>query len=288
MDKKAVVRMFLERGVLLSKEVLDKIDEGNVAAHLESQPQIVLQAEKENTVIDVEYPEVKARLMPEDFHRHVVKKYELIRGIIAKKVDAMSINTAKKEHAATVIGVVKSSTGNGFILEDPTGEIDVISSEGADPGDIVAVVGGVKEGIIIGEEIIHPDIPMIRGSGSIDGMLTVRLHDKGMVLNTGGKVTHIGAMITRTTLRKAGGSVMLLAFLGEATKEMATSWLKKRQLPTRLPYENALNIMEQIPDFLIVASKAPFYSVYKGVAILGVDKEKSAEINLRTKEAVLV
>ena len=82
---------------------------------------------------------------PKDFSDYYNSRYEHLKEILLKKTKAVSINNAKKSfNDVSVIGMVKELTDSGFVLEDPTGEIEVQSKSDVSEDDVIAATGFVR------------------------------------------------------------------------------------------------------------------------------------------------
>ena len=182
MDKKEIIKTFFEHNVLLSPELLEKVNENNINEILsrakQSKTAVVTELGQKPTSLQEILFEVKKttqnkRLSAQDFAKYYNNKYEGIKNILLKKIgaekDTVSINKTKNTFSdVLVIGMVRELTPQGFILEDPTGETDVISEEKTDPDDVVGVKGSVRENKLFAKEVTVPDIPLSREITKID------------------------------------------------------------------------------------------------------------------------
>ncbi|MBI4019864.1 MAG: hypothetical protein HY367_00915 [Candidatus Aenigmarchaeota archaeon] len=289
MEKGQIVREFLNKGVLLSRDMLESINDGNIGFYLEKAcPEtIVLSPIKAGVHVEIWKPEIKSRLAPEDFHRHILDRYNLLRDMIAKKTAAISINTARRESGEkTIIGVVKETTSHGFVIEDPTGEMEVMSTKGVAAGDVIGVTGQVKEGLLLESGVTYPDVPMIRDYGKADLLLDVQSRENCLLLTDRNTISEKIGTIALLRIKKSGGAATILALPGSRSKEELMSILKKRYISTH-PHQSNLGIIEPVPDVLIADSPDSFSVVYKGVLIVS-PGSKTARINLQTKEVEFV
>lgn len=206
MDKRDIVKKFMEKGVLLSPEELKNIDNGNYKSilkkHLgEEEPeenenlpdeepfvknkeahtiekereppkQNIEQKKEEHLNIEIKHFPKKEKMEVKDFIDYYNMKYVGLRDILMKKLNAVSINKSKDLiSTVSVIGMVKEKAQNGFIIEDQTGSIETISKSEPQTGDVIAVTGTVRENKIFEKEITYPDVPLTFKPRSINGTL---------------------------------------------------------------------------------------------------------------------
>jgi len=210
MNKREMVKMVLDKGILISPDMLGKLNEDTLKTILKDAEQprngIVMdevpnqsqssedraQPKKkqpsESTVsLKIRKHEQKTQLTPGDCAKFYNNKYDALKGILLKKTDAVSINKAgSNQSTISVIGMVIEKTQRGFMLEDPTGKAEIIASpEMIDSStiaedDVVAVTGNMKEGIIYGKEIINPDVPLTNKPNELDAKILFserQIHD---------------------------------------------------------------------------------------------------------------
>ena len=182
MDKKQKVRFFLESGVLVSPKLMDKINEDNKERILQlaKQSDDTVLTNMEETALSIRVKKIRERnrLGVQDFVKYYNNKYNGIRKLLSKKMDATSVNNAKQAFSeVSVIGMVKELTPRGFVLEDPTGEISVIRKDedkdkqdtiSISVDDVIGLTGFVKEGRMFVRETILPDVSLSNKAGRID------------------------------------------------------------------------------------------------------------------------
>ena len=101
------------------------------------------------------------KMSPRDFLEYYNNKYTGLRDILLKKIQAVSINKASESYSeVSVIGMVRETVPGGFVMEDETGEITVISRENVEPDDVVGASGHIKEGQLFSSGLIWPDVPL--------------------------------------------------------------------------------------------------------------------------------
>jgi len=308
--KEKIVEQFLKEGVLLSPETLEKITETNLEHMLEKgkkSKSFVFsfqeeKPEKPEPVIEVRRPQKRQKLQPQDFTKYYNTRFEGLRDILLKKTeDVVSVANAKKSSSAiATIGMVREQTQRGFIIEDTTGNAEVISkSEDVGIDDVIGVKGAVKEEKLFAEEIIWPDISMSHKHYRPDFTLTLseKTEHKDGILITPEAVYGFDKKKTSIpnpgwiTISKDSIITTILVYKPEkkATQKEVLSWLRKRHL---CPDKNQIRgtddpfLIDIIPDVLWIVSDERWTDNYKTVIIVSSDGNVPAEVNLATGEVV--
>ena len=197
--------------------------------------------------------------------------------------------------------MVRELLPTGFVLDDPTGDITVVSKDhGLETGDIVAVSGTVREGKLFSDQITLPDIPLTNTINRIentnlflsytsDNVPGLRPHD---VLVTKTPTKHrlsTSDFPNPAWIKISGqGNVFLLVYEpGEdLKKEDAIHFLKKRYINPRTPVITKSRdpfLLEPIPDIIWLVSGSNWAESYKGVTIISC-RDTTTRINLNTRE----
>lgn len=313
MDKKKIVKRFLEHRILLSPKMLEEINENNIKDFL-NRAKETEKEKKPETGIKVRLREVsrKQRMSTKDFIDYYNNRYNRIRNILVKKMSAVSVSNAKKSFSdVSIIGMVKEVTVAGLVFEDPTGEIEIVlkDKEGINPDDVIGIKGFVRENRLFAREVIFPDVPLTRPIGSIDAsiLLTIRITEKvkeamketDLVCTldvervTSGKAIKPDSNPGWITLSKNGKELNLLVYRPEnkTTIRQAIDYLRKRHLS---PSKNRITgpedpfLIEPIPDIFWLLSDEKGKETYKGVTIISCGPDSAAKINLRTREVVFI
>ncbi len=314
--KEGLVRRALDAGILLTPELLEGLDEGKLEKMIEDSKRGRDVAEgkrpgRSRVVIKVGRAVPKGRMTPEDFTRYYNNKYEGIRDMLLRKIDAVSINKVGDSfEEVSVIGMVKEHTANGFVLEDTTGEIEVLCSDRPDPDDVVGVRGSSREGKLISRELVWPDVPMGNGPGTIKNLsifLTTSIKDnvmepakdadfilvpeRGSNNKSEGKERIISNLTnpTKVTISAAGREMSVLVYRpgrkmdqGEALKLLRKRHLSPGRGMIMGPEDSFL--IDPIPDILWIISPLRFLENYKGVTVISCEGPDAALINLETRE----
>lgn len=268
MEQKEIVRKLFEKGVLLSPQALSQITEEQ-AASLPAGATIVASLPEQ-------------RLTVKDIAGFYQEKYRGIRGLLLGKLSPLSISHAGKAMGeASVIGMVREKTPSGFVLEDPTGALDVRSTHSPGLGDVLGVTGVMREGALMEQEIMYPDVPLARPAKRGQGRLILSVQAGLSVRYEGTEATDIPVGPLPAWLQ-AGGTEILVCEGDGSPQE----WLKKRHLPETIRSSSDPFIIEQVPDILWVVSGKNKAENYKGVLI--VHTSGLARVDLATLQAEFV
>jgi DNA polymerase II small subunit/DNA polymerase delta subunit B len=317
--KSEMVRRALEAGLLLTPDILETLDEkalDRMISEASGKGRTVLSdrgRQKSNLVIKVRRAQPKNRLSPEDFVKYYNNKYEGIRKMLLKRLDAVSISNARESYSSVaVIGMVRELRHNGVLLEDTTGEIDVVIEDGPNVDDVIGVKGVVREGKIIGNELVFPDISLSNTPKRIKDTrillataLTAETRklmesaDFVLIPETSGMSERdekrIVTNFTNPTWINISGSgkpenemnILVYRPHGEATREQAIEFLKKRHLsPNRSSITSPEDIflIDPAPDIFWMVSKSTFSENYKGVTIVSSEGPGAVLVDLETRE----
>jgi hypothetical protein len=326
MRKEDIVKRVFEEGMMISPKTVEKISESNLeetirkakaaGARVVDDSFLSVPAEPaakkpspektapeqpppENPVpvgmtVVIEEHRPKEKMTPKDFSSFYGEKYEGIRDLLVGKVRAVSVSNAKNASDVTVIGMVKEMHPQGFVLEDPTGEVTVVSQEpGIAEDDVVGVSGITREGRITNTKVIYPDVPLSRKIGSLKAAVVLSRKNRTAAATdtlltcespAGGAVSFPGSP-SRATM---GGKIVILKTDAEkADPEEATAWLRKRHLPHGRKVDSDRDdlLIKQIPDILWINSDSEKWSkIYKGIIIVATPKDGAVRINLENKE----
>jgi len=303
--KQQIVRQFLEEGILLSPEALSKITEKNLEKTLEQAREegklvFSLKEEQEGFLIEVRKIQKKQKFTAQELARYYNSRFEGMRGLLEKKMDGLvSISNAKKSLApVSTIGMVREATQRGFIIEDTTGEAEIITkSEEPQPDDVIGVKGHVKEGKIFTEEIAWPDVPMNRHNNrpQIQLVLSEKDSHKSEYVITPEAVS--GPDRKKSTLPNPGwititregvqATVLVYNPNRSVSQKEAFGWLKRRHLlpdKTQIRSTEDPFLIEPIPDLVWIIGPEQWSESYKGVIIVCSDGTRSAEVNLEKGE----
>lgn len=277
MDKKEIVKSFLKEGVLLSPDDLEKINKENYEQILESKKGKPKTEKKKDTSTTVKKT-AEDTMSTEDFIKAHNKKFEFLRDILTKKTEAVSINKGKKIFSeVTVIGRVKEKTQRGFIIEDVTGETEVIGEDvDVNDGDVLAIRGLFKDNRLLPVQVTWPDVPLENGLKPIESKITLTTMKKegmnGLVVCPDKSLGAANCM----EIQGEGENIRIMAYHpGEETNEEgAVKMLKRRLTPEEKIPDNTIT---EIPNiFWLFNNKRNWSKNYKGVVIISTDEDSSA------------
>jgi len=310
MDAEEIVKACLQLGVLVSGEDLKRIEAGlSVEDFIASKTQAVMPEVDDGKQSKLTYRLRKTKqdiITPADIIEQEKNRYEAVKGMLLSKTSAISISNARDGAASvTLIGVVRQKGESGFVLEDFTGEIEVVcdGDKNVDEDDVISVRGAVKNGKLVCKDVIYPDVPLLRPIGRIEASLLLMPKPAkpaaavDAVLSTGPVETEtknivIEASPSHLNLYKSGGKVSVIFYrtADEMTQQQAINMLKKRSLKKGkgIAADAGAYLIDPVPDILWIAGKGQdWIETYKGVTIVHSPEgsERQAFINLKTREA---
>lgn len=321
--KQQIVKQFLEAGVLLTPDTLGIITEKSAEAILEQAKKegslvFSLQEKEPETRLDVRKFQKKQKFTAQEIAKYYNARFEGIKAILEKKAEGLvSVSNAKKSLApVSTIGMVSERTQRGFMIEDLTGQAEVVTkSEDAQPDDVIGVKGHVKEGKIFSDEIIWPDVPMTHKNNRLGTTIILAEKDghKGEFVITPEAVfgpDRKKAALPNPgwiTITKDGMQATALVYNPgrPISQKEAFGWLKRRHLcPEKTQMRSADDpfLIEPIPDlvWIIIPKKEagispegaeaaslpgairlePWSESYKGVIIVCSDGARPAEVDM--------
>lgn len=268
MNKKEIIRLFLKNDILLSPKQLEKINENNYREFLKKRGKEPPKKEE-----DKKRKKRKTKMDAGEFIKNYNKQFTFLKQILLKKTEAVSINKGRKVFSeVTIIGRVKEKTHRGFVIEDVTGETEVMGEdERASPGDVIAVRGSFRENRFFPKQIIWPDIPLGGGFKTISTEIALS-EKEGDSRREGNKPR--AEAIKKTAKNGEEIDIFVYSPEKEVTQESASDFLKKRTAPTRCPAEG---LIEKIPQIFWIKGNGKNWSKnYKGVVMVSTDGNSTA------------
>ena len=318
MKKPDILKRFFEEGLLVSPVVLDQINDDNIDHIIKEakesginniqnldflgskepapEPETGTQKpipKKQGLEIVMKEPVKKDKLAPKDFVDFYNRKYEGIRTILANKLQAVSVNNTKNSFSeVSIIGMVREKTPQGFIIEDTTGNLPVISKEtGLEAGDVVGVTGFVREGKLMNGNVLYPDIPLSREIADIDAtiILTTKPQEGAdhIFIRNGQTSGNKHAIMSSPTWIRMNNRINMVyfEFPDEIDPQEVTTWLKKRHLPNkRVLSDEDPYLLDIIPEILWINSKSTWTKIHKGVTVISMTEKDSVRVNLQNKQ----
>jgi len=204
-----------------------------------------------------------------DFVAAYNERYSALQKILLKNpklANVVSISAAKGE--CSVIGLVKKE--KNVEVEDPTGRL-LVSGGNFLNGDVVGLLGRVKDGVMHVRDVVFPDVQLKEACG--EGRIRI---GPGLEMEIKDDAWYdVGGCILVTS--KADLSVVEKE-LKISEPQAALELLKRRRL-----LSGPRDFLEPQPDFLIFNSKKSFAQRYRGVLVIGIGKNDKAEIKLKEK-----
>jgi len=201
MERREIIKIFLDKGLQLSKDALefflkneDRIEEFLKNAESEKLPAVislefVKKILKEPSVeIIKSFKKWEGEISVSEISSILRKRYEKLSGILTKRLDLpnlISINkVSEKAKKFSLIGMVreKDEHEHSLIIEDKTGELKIFLR--ADDvrnileDEVIGVVCSRKEDYFFAEKVFQPDIPLKREVKRLDrGLKAIFLSD---------------------------------------------------------------------------------------------------------------
>ena len=262
MDKREIVQALFKAGILVTPDILGRVTKEDIEGIIKSGDFVV--------------ERIQSSLTVQDYTTFLKEKYEGISRMLVEKGPPVSVSNSKNLTDVYLVGMVREHTYVGFLLEDPTGDIEVIDKNTSDkPGisDVVGVRGFVREGKIVMQELVYPDIPIPKEVKRFKKNIVLK--GKELEIEAGGKA--VKAIEGRASL----DGIDILVFEGDGDPK---DWLKKRHLPGQIRGPRDNYIIENIPDILWAVGKSNSVEFYKGVMIVKGGKDGDVRVNMFTKE----
>ncbi len=315
MDRQAMVRELTKKGILVTPEMLEEARSGMLHKQATGQAHTPLPEKQPKTRLSVKVTRTEGmpKMSADDFISYYNSRYNGLRDILLKKMSALSINKARESFSeVSVIGMVKERNSQGFVLEDTTGEVPVVSSDEAREDDVVGVKGTIREGRLFQREIIWPDVPLGNGARFVPGMtllLSTFLDENtrrafqnfSLVFIPERPETELTEeeerkLITTlpnpcsATINKENIKFHLLIYRPNrpVSKQEALEMLRRRHLsPDKREISTTTDpyLIEPVPDLFWIISEERHIERYKGVTVIITRKQDAVKYNAETGEA---
>lgn len=275
MDKAAAVRALAAAGVLVSPELLGNATAEQLEQLLKKKPgQLFVTALAEPLALRVERAPSAGDAAVADLVQAYQRKFERLRDLLLRRPELQdAVSLASMSGRAAGIGMVRELTGTGFVLEDPTGTVEVVlpeSTERPDIDDVIAVRGEMRGQQLVASELLFPDVPLPKQLPAVQGEL---------LLGVPGPLSFLP--ITSVAWARLGAlTIVSWEPPTPLTERAAIRLLRKRWLPLAPrpgPIEPAL--LEPVPDILWLRCDPPWTATYKGVTLIA---SQGASIDLAT------
>lgn len=282
MEKKEIVKKLLDNGILISPEELENIDENNIDDFIKSK----LSQRGNEIMVKISKNDVKKKLWVKDVIEFYINKLENIKKIISQKIEVVSINKIRGlDQNSCVVGIVTEITPRGFVIQDTTGRVEVISKHKPEIDDVIGVKGISREKTIFETEIIYPDIPLSRKIGKIKNAKILLTEN---MINTTENIDFVITPSSKTRskriitdlgnpcfieMKRGEESVNILVYIPPENIDMETAknLLRKRHLLLKRYQINSNKdnfFIDVVPDIFWVLTETDDVSIYKGVFII--------------------
>ena len=269
MNKSEIVSKLLERGQLISPKVLDQLTEEKLNSIQNSSALILTSFEEPEITFSVKSCEPKKSTTVKDISDYYNKKYNIIKNILASKINPISINKLPQtKRPVTIIGLV---SGKGsFILEDPTGKVEAKFANEVAPlleNSILGFSGELKEKTFLISSIYYPDISLSKQIKKPNFAIKFKKENNNIKVFVNEKEILVPTLPTTVTIKKTIQlNILIFEPIEPMNKNQSIEALKLRYLPEpKIPTENF--IISEEPDIFWIVQKDSWTENYKGVVI---------------------
>ncbi len=167
------VKKFLERGKLLSPEVLEEVgslDVEQIEDLVSSDELVVTKSDikrltiPEPRIVHFDYQE-SDEVHISEFTQFYLDRFEFLKNEVKKRLDGANISSINNLSSgrSSVIGMVRKIDDGGVVLEDKTGELVLKTDEKFIEDEVIGVEGNViknKDIVMSPSNIVYPDVPL--------------------------------------------------------------------------------------------------------------------------------
>jgi protein tyrosine phosphatase (PTP) superfamily phosphohydrolase (DUF442 family) len=307
MDRKEIVKKLIEMGIIPTPEIIEKVNKKGFDALIKEsiKGEKKKQPTEEQIEVNIRETQKKKKLSPKDFASLYKDRYEKIQKILSEKIDVVSINKIKNVFSEiSIIGMVIEKTLNGFLVEDLTGKIEVVSTADVSEDDVIGIKGHVRENKLFANEIVYPDIPFNREIGKMKAFaFLVEKPTSGDIENirnsniivTSHEISDAPIDVKNKVIiknisnpafiemKRGKEKIGLLVYKPhkDIKPEQAIAILKKRCFPIDKEQIWSVNTINTVPDIFWIITSAKETKIYKGILLIFSPR---AMVNLETKE----
>lgn len=284
MDKKTILRRLLEEGVMARPEDLERLDESNIDEYIKQKGMLPQENLPETPSLQITAIEVcsQPKLSVSDLASFYMDRLQRLKKLFPK-IDAVSINKTKGTFSnVSVIGMVRQKTSRGYLIEDETGDVELVTDQELADDDVVGVTGQAKEGMLFASNITYPGLAFNRHLGRIQKTKIfmgnnypedVKVDDYLVCEKKEAKARFSGFSEPCTFKIAKGNEEFTILYIPFASSlQEATTWLNKRYVPTEpknVPGPVDMLAMNNIPDLIWMGFHEKSSIVHKGVIIAG-------------------
>jgi hypothetical protein len=291
MTPEEAVRKLTEDGVIVTPEIMKRITSGDMSDldaaspehNRESSPKLSVK------IRNIDGPDT---MSPKDFIDYYNNRFESLKEIILGKMDAVSINKISEGQPASVIGMVRERTSHGYIIEDATGDTEIVTNEPLLQDDVIGARGTMREGKVMVSGIVWPDVPpdnplvaphdmplllADRLDGGIVGMLdqfgVVFVRNPPVPQDAGKNVMSDLPNPCHATIKKDGMKMPVLIFRPSepVSPRDALGMLKRRHLlPKKNEIRSAIDhyVIDPVPGLFWIISNQRHVERYNGIVMV--------------------
>ena len=295
MTPEETVRKLTSRGIMVSPELAESIRSGKFdESEFDMETAAPVRGKAKLSVI-VHKAHPQSTMTPQNYLTYYNNRFSTLSSILLGKMKAISINKVNDNLTdVSVIGMVREKTQSGFILEDQTGEIEVVGQEAVEEDDVLGVTGGVREGKLLRSSVIWPDVPLTHQPNLIRDMTLLLagayapsmdplVKEFSLVVTPGNPESfpdkHKRKLISgltnpcRITVRRGGEEFLIMFYRPpeSITPKDALTLLRKRHLSPdkkEVACTDDPFMIDPVPDILWIVGPESSVQRYKGVTVL--------------------
>ncbi len=168
---KALLDKFLEKGIMVSPSVADKLTYDDYEKSISgATPTLMdedtLQKIRGQAILTITTPNIiKSEITTKDFLEYYKNKMNALGDVIARGLvdKPVSINKMLPGRRNVILGAVRDPGENFFYLEDTTGRCKVSpADQNIKEDDVLAVAGPFSGNLLSAEEFFYPELPIKR------------------------------------------------------------------------------------------------------------------------------
>lgn len=322
MDDKEIIKNFIDMGLQISTEalfliknnpelIIDKIKKSN------SKPFIITKdyIKKILDSYDVENKKYELKTLKiffqeprpikiEDYTKHFLSRYEKMKNIIENNLEKIiSINKINENTINfSIIGIVKEKLTSSLIIEDPTGEIEILFEglvkqklQNIDVDDVIGIVCKKIGNKYHASKVVFPDIPLEREVKKTKENIKILVTNEELKSEDNTLIININKEDKPIIYETDNVKILLIPKVffrnidESINSEILEKILKKRHLYTKfspiISFGEDNFLLDEIPDIVLSDLEPKMYKNYKGTTIISLPNNDTYFIvNLKTRD----
>lgn len=309
-----MIKEAFDRGFLVSPDAVGVLESNPSAFDLVPQGTLVITRKmlvrrEPNFTVDFQHTHSQNERKIENLVDFYSNRLSFLRPEIEKKSNQKNLvsvkNVGSTGDSVTIIGMVRELIDGGFVIDDGTGSIEVLSDKKVLEDIVLGAEGKMSNGRLSASNLIFPDIPASKMKTSKGRILISR----GMIPKDSLEgVTHIildspsgpvpsepDVIISRGSVKQDNAfqismpsridinGIKILVFESSLTQEAAITALRSRHLNPTQFFDGDPLLLKDVPDIAVCMSDSPIFANYKGVTLVS-PAGASYTIDLETRE----